>query len=216
MTHMKYPEVNKTFYWEDDDGNIHEDVCLKIENNDTEDIETMFYIYISDNGGGTFVTESDIVDPKSAKVKKYLDDKSKATIKIIEDAIKNNEIKSAVIAMVKDDIDVDLDKVSTDEMADYINSNSDILYYVDNDILCDAIKDPSSILDDLSYAELCEEIKKRNITISYDDYDLKQMIIHACATLSPYGIMDKQSMKEVICSYIDNNITNSYLTNTEL
>ena len=213
---MKYPEVNDIFYWQDNNGDIREDVCVKIENNDRDDIETMFYIYISDNGGGIFVNESDIVDPKSDKVKKYLDDKSKATIKIIEDAIKNHEIKSAVIDMVKDDIDVDLDQVLTDEIVGYINSNPDILDYVDNDILCYAIKDPSPIFDDLSDDEICKELEKRNITISDDDYDLKKMIIHVCKTLSPYGIMDKQSMKEVICSYIENNITNSYLTNTEL
>ena len=109
------PKVGDTFYWEEFDletntpGEIHEDICLKIEEENNPDLETMFFVSLSKNGGGCFVTESDILDPNSKKVqefkKKIVDEKVKHVInyisqeevrqilikKLIKHAFTNNE-----------------------------------------------------------------------------------------------------------------------------
>ena len=68
---MKYPKVGEKFYWKDQEGNISEETCLKIEYEDELDLETIFYTYITPNGGGSFITEEDILDPDSDEVKKF-------------------------------------------------------------------------------------------------------------------------------------------------
>ena len=47
---IKYPKVGEKFYWKDQEGNISEDTCLKIEGDDIQTLETMFFIHISKNG----------------------------------------------------------------------------------------------------------------------------------------------------------------------
>lgn len=71
MKKNKYPKVGDIFYWKDCDGDIHEEICMKIEGEDIDTLETMFYTYISKNGGGCFVTESDIIDSNSIEVIKF-------------------------------------------------------------------------------------------------------------------------------------------------
>lgn len=65
---ITYPKVGDKFYWKDKDNDIHEAICMKIEGEDIDTIETMFFTYISNNGGGCFITESDIVDSNSNEV----------------------------------------------------------------------------------------------------------------------------------------------------
>ena len=65
---ITYPKVGDKFYWKDKDNDIHEAICMKIEGEDIDTIETMFFTYISNNGGGCFITESDIVDSNSKEV----------------------------------------------------------------------------------------------------------------------------------------------------
>lgn len=67
---MKYPKVGDKFYWKTEDGEIVEDVCQKIESN--EGCETLYFTYISPNGGGEFLAESDILDPYSKEVKEFI------------------------------------------------------------------------------------------------------------------------------------------------
>ena len=67
---IKYPKVGEKFYWKDQEGNISEDTCLKIEGDDIQTLETMFFIHISKNGGGCFVTESDLIRMKLKNSKK--------------------------------------------------------------------------------------------------------------------------------------------------
>ena len=65
---VKYPNVGDVFYWKDENNDIHEATCLKIEGEDIDTLETMFFTHISKGGGGCFVTESDIVDSNSKEV----------------------------------------------------------------------------------------------------------------------------------------------------
>ena len=75
---IKYPNIGDIFYWKDNDGYIHEEVCMKIEGEDIDTLETMFYTYISKNdGGGCFVTESDIIDFNSKEVTEFKKEKYK-------------------------------------------------------------------------------------------------------------------------------------------
>ena len=68
---MKYPKVGEKFYWKNQDGEIFEDTCLKIEADDIPTLETMFFTSLTENGGGSFITESDIIDSNSIEVKEY-------------------------------------------------------------------------------------------------------------------------------------------------
>jgi hypothetical protein len=66
---MRYPKVGETFYWKGCHGDIHQDVCMKIEKQ--PGVMRQYFNYISENGGGTFVNEKDILDPDSEEVKEY-------------------------------------------------------------------------------------------------------------------------------------------------
>lgn len=87
-----YPKVGETFYWKDEDGDIHEEICVKIDEEDNPDLETMFFIYISPNGGGTFVTESDIISSASKEVKEFKERKAQEKLKEISNYISQKEV----------------------------------------------------------------------------------------------------------------------------
>lgn len=90
---MKYPKIGEKFYWEGIDGEVYEDICMKIEQKDNPDVETIYFTYISSNGGGTFITEDCLISSSSDKVKKYKEKKAKEKIKEISDYISQNEVK---------------------------------------------------------------------------------------------------------------------------
>ena len=90
---MKLPKVGENFYWKDLDGIIHEEICLKIEEEDNLDLETMFFTYITENGGGEFVSESDIVDSNSNEVKNFKKEQAEKKIKEISDYISQKEVQ---------------------------------------------------------------------------------------------------------------------------
>ena len=93
MKHNRlYPKVGETFYWKDKDGDIHEEICVKIDEEDNPDLETMFFIYISPNGGGTFVTESDIISSASKEVKEFKERKAQEKLKEISNYISQKEV----------------------------------------------------------------------------------------------------------------------------
>jgi len=97
---MKYPNVGDVFYWKDKDNNIHEEICMKIEGEDIDTLETMFFTYISKSGGGCFVTESDIVDYNSKEVADFKKTKFKNKISelvtMLNDEIFHTMIYSAL------------------------------------------------------------------------------------------------------------------------
>lgn len=94
---MKYPKVGEKFYWKDLDGIIHEEICLKIEEEDNPDLETMFFTYVTENGGGEFVGEEDILDPDSDEVKKFQDEVIQKNLKDINDYINQEKVKKILI-----------------------------------------------------------------------------------------------------------------------
>ena len=91
---MKLPKIGENFYWKDHNGIIHEEICLKIEEEDNPDLETMFFTWISKNGGGSFIVESDLISPNSKDVKKFLKEQAKKKIKEVEDYISQNDIRN--------------------------------------------------------------------------------------------------------------------------
>lgn len=98
----KYPKVGETFYWKDEDNNIHEETCMKIEGEDIDTLETMFFTYISKNGGGCFVTESDIVDSNSKEVIEFKKRQDKEKIKEISDYLSREEIRDILFKKLVD------------------------------------------------------------------------------------------------------------------
>ena len=97
-----YPKVGETFYWKDEDNNIHEETCMKIEGEDIDTLETMFFTYISKNGGGCFVTESDIVDSNSKEVIEFKKRQDKEKIKEISNYLSKEEIRDILFKKLVD------------------------------------------------------------------------------------------------------------------
>ena len=89
-----YPQVSETFYWKDEDGVMHDDICLKIEKDPEGNVETNYFIYLSPNGGGAFVDETCLVNPLSMEIVVYKQKKAKEKIKEISDYIGQEEIRS--------------------------------------------------------------------------------------------------------------------------
>lgn len=87
---MKYPKVGDKFYWKTEDGEIVEDVCQKIESN--EGCETLYFTYISPNGGGEFLAESDILDPYSKEVKEFIKNQVQEKAKEICKEFENKDL----------------------------------------------------------------------------------------------------------------------------
>ena len=94
---MKYPKVGEKFYWKDLDGIIYEEICLKIEEEDNPDLGTMFFTYVTENGGGEFVSEEDILDPDSDEVKKFQDEVIQKNLKEVYDYINQEKVKKILI-----------------------------------------------------------------------------------------------------------------------
>lgn len=88
-----YPKVGEIFYWVDENNDIHEDTCLRIDEKDNPDINTMYFIYVSANGGGTFVTEDDVIEPWKMEVVKFKQKKAKEKAQNIAKYISQEEVR---------------------------------------------------------------------------------------------------------------------------
>ena len=95
---MKLPKVGEKFYWKDHDGIIHEEICFKIEEEDNSDLETMFFTYVTENGGGCFVTESNIIDSNSDEVKKFKKEQAEKKVKEVSDYLNQKEVRKILMA----------------------------------------------------------------------------------------------------------------------
>jgi len=73
-----YPNVGDVIYWKDEDGDMHDDVVLRVEK--IPGVETVYFISVTKNGGGSFITESDIINPLSADIQIYKKKKLKEKI----------------------------------------------------------------------------------------------------------------------------------------
>ena len=102
---MKYPKVGEKFYWKNQDGEIFEDTCLKIEADDIPTLETMFFISLTENGGGCFITESDIIDSNSDEVKKFKKEHAEKKVKEVIDYLNNEEVRKILMAKLINEYD---------------------------------------------------------------------------------------------------------------
>lgn len=102
---MKYPKVGEKFYWKTQEGEIVESTCFKIEEEDNLDLETMFFISISKNGGGCFITESDIIDSNSDEVKKFKKEQAAKKVKEVIDYLNQEEVRKILMAKLINEYD---------------------------------------------------------------------------------------------------------------
>jgi hypothetical protein len=102
---MKLPKVGEKFYWKDLDSIIHEEICFKIEEEDNSDLETMFFVELTKNGGGEFVAEEDILDPDSDEVKKFKEEMIQKNLKDINDYINQEKVKKILIEKLTKEYD---------------------------------------------------------------------------------------------------------------
>ena len=112
---VNYPQVGDVIYWKDVDGEMHDDVCLKIEHKDDPDIATMYFISIASNKSGTvstFITEDSIINPLSADIDIYKEKRAKEKIKEISNYIAQEEVKNIIVNK--------LSKFYSDEQVDQI------------------------------------------------------------------------------------------------
>lgn len=98
---VNYPKVGEIFYWKDEDGVMHDNICLKIEKYPEGNVETNYFIYLSPNGSGSFVDETCIVDPLSMEIEIYKKKKFKQKIKEIADLFKQDEFKEIISVAYK-------------------------------------------------------------------------------------------------------------------
>lgn len=102
---MKYPKVGEKFYWEGIDGEVHEDICMKIEQKDNPDVETMYFTYISSNGGGTFITEDRLISSSSDKVKKFKKEQAEKKVKEVIEYLNQEEVRKILMAKLINEYD---------------------------------------------------------------------------------------------------------------
>ena len=102
---MKYPKVGEKFYWKTQEGEIVESTCFRIEEEDNLDLETMFFTHISKNGGGCFVTESDIIDSNSDEVKKFKKEHAEKKVKEVIDYLNQEEVRKILMAKLINEYD---------------------------------------------------------------------------------------------------------------
>lgn len=106
MKNKKYPEVGDKFYWKDLEGNINEDICYKIEGEDADTLETMFFISIYENGG-SFITESAIVDSNSKEVIEFKKRQTKQKVNEIIEYLSQEEIHTIVYSALRKSYNAD-------------------------------------------------------------------------------------------------------------
>ena len=92
---MKYPKVGEKFYWKDENGEISESTCLKI--NKEIGIEPMYFISLTKNGGGAFVNKSEILNPNSYEIKEFKKELAEDKIKEIIDYISQQEVYNILL-----------------------------------------------------------------------------------------------------------------------
>lgn len=115
---MKYPLVGDTFYWKGDDGEVHEDVCMKIEQQDNPDVETMYFTYLSENDGGVFVTEDCLINPLSMEIRIYKDNKCKKEIEYVASKFADENFRSLVYPIVRRFLDEDYASMLLDQLSE--------------------------------------------------------------------------------------------------
>ena len=98
---ITYPKVGDKFYWKDKDNDIHEAICMKIEGEDIDTIETMFFTYISNNGGGCFITESDIIDSNSKEVIEFKKKQAKQKVNEFIEYLSQEEFRIMVYSALR-------------------------------------------------------------------------------------------------------------------
>ena len=109
---MKYPKVGEKFYWKTQEGEIIESTCFKIEAEDNPYLETMFFTSVLKNGGGTFITESDIIDSNSDEVKKFKKEQAEKKVKEIIDYLNQEEVRKILMAKLINEYDwLEADKI---------------------------------------------------------------------------------------------------------
>lgn len=96
-----YPQVGETFYWKDEDGEMHDNICLKIDKDPDGNIETNYFTYLSPNGGGIFVNESALVDPLDMAIRVYEKKKAEAKVKEISQYLSQEEVRSILYSKLR-------------------------------------------------------------------------------------------------------------------
>ena len=102
---IRYPKVGETFYWIDEEGDIHEETCMKIFEDPKGQIETIYYTYVSENGGGIFINEEDIVDPDSEEVEEYRKQHAVEKFEKIKELMRDDYVRKIIYDMLHSNID---------------------------------------------------------------------------------------------------------------
>lgn len=97
---IRFPKVGDIFYWVDSDGDVHEDTCLKIDYEDREDIEKLFFTHLTPNGGGIFVSESTIISSNDTRVIIYKEAKAKEQANEVANFFNNEKFRSLIYSVL--------------------------------------------------------------------------------------------------------------------
>lgn len=107
-----------------------------------------------------------------------------------------------------------LDNISDVTIADYIESNTNILNNIDDSILANAIFFKGDLLSEIGdgvIIEYLENIDYKVIDLREEEKkdDMLRAVTFICRQLKPKGYIDKEDAKELICQYIDQNMIKS-------
>lgn len=120
---MRYPKVNEIFYWKGCNGDIHHDICLKIEKK--PGVMRQYFNNIGEYGG-TFINEINILDPDSEEVKKYKE-------YIFNKNIKGFWTESMKISMYNRLVDSHIDRDIASDVIDILSKYKDYDLNYDKD-----------------------------------------------------------------------------------
>lgn len=105
---QNYPKVGDTIYWEDYDGNLHDNVVLRVDK-DPEGIYVTNY-FIKDGYCECFIDEESLIHPESDKIKKFKNSLIKREEKEITQYLSQEDVRHIIYKKLctsfsKDDID---------------------------------------------------------------------------------------------------------------
>lgn len=86
------PNVGDTIYWKDLDGNMHDDVVLRIDKDPDPDILPKYFVNLYKNGGGAFLDEDSLIDPSSKEVTEYKKKRASEKTKEIADYLSQSDV----------------------------------------------------------------------------------------------------------------------------
>lgn len=114
------------------------------------------------------------------------------------------------------DVEVLLENIDDEDIADYVEMNGHILDDVDDDKLIEHVTFESSIIDSVDEDDMVEALTNKGYTVTSNEEnenveeEILTTIKNICRTIQPRGYISKEDAKQILCDYIDNWMIKSF------